>query len=152
MGVTKNPRLYGNRLGLTIEGKDYWSDLGKYELAEKESDKDVLTFADAAAGGASSWTLKGSAIISFAAGSFWDLVWKSKGKTLGFILAPHGNKTATEDKPHFTGKVKITSRPPISSEAGDEKGAVFDFEWTTDGDIAKVTSESTLGTGNMDDE
>lgn len=151
MTVTKNPRIYGNRLGLTINGKDYWSDIGKYELAEKEADKDVVTFADAASGASAGWILKGSAIISFKAGSFWDMVWQNKGKTLPFILAPHGNKTATADQPHFTGKIKITSRPSINSEAGDEKGAQFDFEWATDGDVAKVTASSTLGTGHMDE-
>ncbi len=151
MAVTKNTRVLGNRLGLTIAGTDYWSDLASYELAPSDSDSDVLTFADAASGSSSAWTLKGKAIVSFDNGSFWDYVWANAGKTVGFVLAPLGNKTATAKAPHFKGNVKIGTKPSVSSEAGDSKGAVFEFEWKVEGEPEKVTATSTMGTGNYED-
>ena len=75
MAVTRNTRIKGQRLGLSFAGKDYWSDMSKYELAAENSDKDVVTFADAQDGSASAWKLKGTAIQSLDAGSFWDYVW-----------------------------------------------------------------------------
>ena len=30
MTVTRNARILGNRLGFSIAGKDYWSDLSSY--------------------------------------------------------------------------------------------------------------------------
>lgn len=148
MTITRNNRIYGKALGLTIGGKDYWADLAKYELAP--GDGDALTFADAAAG-SSAWTLKGTAIQSTDTASFWAMVWESVGQTFDFVLAPHGNKTASETQPHFKGTVTISSRPPISSEAGDDKGSTFDFEWKVLGDVEKVTTGSTLGTGSLAD-
>nr|DAJ53193.1 MAG TPA: hypothetical protein [Caudoviricetes sp.] len=34
MAVTRNTRIMGQRLGLSFAGKDYWSDMSKYELAD----------------------------------------------------------------------------------------------------------------------
>ncbi|WP_165215275.1 hypothetical protein [Schaalia sp. ZJ1691] len=151
MTVTINKRVLGNALGFDIDGTDYWSDMGSFELAPSDDDKDVLTFADAAGGATSGWTLKGKSIISFDNTSFWEKVWGAFGKEVPFVIAPLGNKTASVGKPHFKGKVKISSRPPISSEAGEEKGATFEFEWKVVGDVEKVTTGSTLGRGAMEE-
>ena len=48
-------------------------------------------------------------------------------------------------------KAKIGVKPSISSEAGDEKGSTFDFEWQCEGEPEKLTATSTLGAGNMED-
>ena len=151
MAVTRNTRIKGQRLGLSFAGKDYWSDMSKYELAAENSDKDVVTFADAQDGSASAWKLKGTAIQSLDAGSFWDYVWTPSGKTVDAILAPHGNNVATAAQPHFKFRVKIGAKPPISGEAGDEKGSTFDFEWNVEGEPEKISTGSTLGTGNLTD-
>ena len=152
MAIAKRARVLGNALGLTINGQDYWADVAKYELVPSDSDKETLTFADAAAGGgAGKWTMKVTAIISFETGSFWDMVWANTGKEVPFILAPMGNKTATSAKPHFKGKVKIGVKPALSSEAGDEKGATFEVEWNLIGEPEKVTQTSTMGAGNLED-
>lgn len=151
MAVTRNTRILGQRLGLTFAGKDFWSDMSKYELSPETSDKDVVTFADAISGSSSAWKLKGTAIQSLDTGSFWEYVWTNSGKVIDAILAPHGNKVASVSQPHFKFKVKIGAKPPISSEAGDEKGATFDFEWNVEGEPEKVTTGSTLGTGNLTD-
>ena len=122
MTVTRNARILGNKLGFSIGGKDYWSDISSYELAPETSDKDVVTFADALSGASSAWKLKGKAIVSFDAGSFWDMLWSQAGRTVDVIVAPFGNKVATAKQPHFKIKAKIGVKPSISSEAGDEKG------------------------------
>lgn len=150
MTLTRNPRLHGTRLGFTLNGKDYWAEITKYELSSSENDK-VVDFGDAAAGATTDWTLKGEGVISFAAGSFWQFVWENAGKTVPFILAPHGNKTAAAGKPHFKVNVTIPSKPSISSEAGDKEGAKFPFEWPAIGEPTQVTSSSTMGTGNADE-
>lgn len=151
MAVTRNTRILGQRLGLTFGGKDYWSDMSKYDLSAENSDKDVVTFADAQSGSSSAWKLKGTAIQSLDAGSFWDFVWTNAGKTVDAILAPHGNKIATAAQPHFKFRVKIGSKPPVSGEAGEEKGSTFDFEWNVEGEPEKASTGSTLGTGNLTD-
>lgn len=152
MTITRNTRILGNRLGFSINGKDYWSDISSYDLSPETSDKDVVTFADAQSGSTASWKLKGKAIVSFDTGSFWDMVWQQAGKSLDVLVAPFGNKTATVKQPHFKVRAKIGVKPSISSEAGDEKGAVFEFEWACEGEPERVTETSTLGTGNMEDE
>ena len=123
MTVTRNARILGNKLGFSIAGKDYWSDISSYELAPETSDKDVVTFADALSGASSAWKLKGKAIVSFDAGSFWDMLWQQAGRTVEVLVAPFGNKVATAKQPHFKIKAKIGVKPSISSEAGDEKGS-----------------------------
>ena len=151
MTVTRNTRILGNRLGFSIAGKDYWSDLSSYDLSPETSDKDVVTFADALGGSSASWKLKGKAIVSFDPGSFWEMLWQQAGKNVDVLVAPFGNKTATATKPHFKVRAKIGTKPSTSSEAGDEKGSTFEFEWTCEGEPEKLTATSTLGTGNMED-
>lgn len=151
MATTKNTRVMGSKLGLTINGKDLWADIASYELAPSTDDKDVVTFADAASGAAASWKLKIKAIISFDTGSFWDTVWANAGKTVGYAVAPLGNRSAAPGKPHFKGSVKIGSKPPVSGEAGDTKGATFEVEWTCEGEPQMVTTGSEMGTGSQED-
>lgn len=150
MALTRNPRLYGTRLGFTFNGKDYWADITKYDLSAANGDK-VVDFGDAASGSVGEWTLKGEGVISFAAGSFWQFIWENAGKTVPFILAPHGNKTAAPGKPHFKCNVTIPIKPGQSLDAGDKEGAKFPFEFDVIGEPQQVTTGSTLGTGNADD-
>lgn len=151
MAIAKHTRLLGSRLGLTIDGQDHWSDVGKFELTPSTSDKDIVTFADASAGSSAAWTLKLTTLVSFDEGSFWAWVWDHAGETVPFALAPLGNREAAVGKPHFTGKVKIGTKPGLSSEAGDTKGATVDLEWDVEGEPEKVTTGSTMGTGSMED-
>lgn len=151
MAVPVRKRILGKKLGLVIDGKDYWADIAKWELKASSSDKDIVTFADAQGGNTSKWSLSGEAIQSLDADSFWSKVWGSVGKTVDYVLAPYGNKTASAEAPHFTGKVTIGSAPSISGEAGDEKGSTFSFEWDCEGKPAMKTAGSTLGAGNMEE-
>ena len=123
-------RIKGTKLALTLgtPGTDYWADITKYELGNTEADSDVVTFADAADGGARQYTLTGSATQSTDAASFWRYVWTNTGEDVPFTLAPHGNELPTEAQPHFIGTVTIGAKPTLGGEAGT--GAfTFDFEW-----------------------
>lgn len=138
--VVKNKRIIGNALTLKLANTDFWSDFAEYSLEPTSSDKDTLTFADAASGVTSKWVLKGKAIQSTAPASLWSKVWEASGTTVDFTLAPHGNDTPSAQQPHFTGKVKIGPKPPIGTAAGEEKGATFDFEWEVEGEPTKKTT------------
>lgn len=138
--VVKNKRILGNALTLKLATTDYWSDFAEYSLEPTNSDKDTLTFADAASGATSQWKLKGKAIQSTDPASLWSKVWDAAGQTVEFILAPHGNPTPSANQPHFVGKVKIGSKPPIGTSAGEEKGATFDFEWDVEGEPTMKTA------------
>ena len=151
MAITQSTRVLGNALGLTINGTDYWADVKKVEVATESSDKETLTFADAAQGGATSWVLKIEAVVSFDSTAFWEFIWANSGKSVPFIIAPMGNKTAAVGKPHFKGTVTIGAKPGFSSEAGESKGATFEVEWKINGEPTKVTTGSTLGTGNLEE-
>lgn len=146
MAVTRHTRIYGRKLALVIDGTDYFPDMASYELAPDDKG-DILTFGDAAGGG-EAWKFKGKAIQSTDDTSLWSMIWEHRGETVDFIVAPHGNATAEKGKPHFKGRVVIGSRPPLSSEAGDDKGAVFDFEWDIEGEPEKVDTGSTIGTSS----
>lgn len=149
MAIARHNRIYGKKLGLTIAGKDYWADVASYELAP-DGKGDPVTFGDAATG-ATPWKLKIKAIQSTDAASFWSAVWDAAGTDVTFAIAPHGNKTASATQPHFTGKVTIGAKPPISSEAGDDKGSTFEVEWDVIGEPEKKITGSTMGTGNAED-
>lgn len=151
MVVANNTRVKGNKLGFTLDTRDFWADIVSYEMVPSDGDKDTLTFADAAGGSSSSWTLKVVGIISFDTESFWNKIWDMAGRSIPVTVAPLGNKTASPTKPHFKAKAQISSKPGISSEAGDEKGATFEVEWKLEDEPQKVTSASTMGTGNMED-
>lgn len=145
--ITRNQRILGNKLALTVDGTDYWADVAEYELGAETKDSDAVTYADAAAGATQKYKLKIKAIQSTAVGSFWRKLWDSVGKECNFIIAPHANKIAASGKPHFTTSGKVPSKPTMSGQAGDEKGSTFDIEIECSEPVMIETEESTL-TGN----
>ena len=139
--MTGSTRIKGTKLALTLgtPGTDYWHDMTSYELYNDEAETDVTTFADAAEGGARQHKLKGTAIQSTAAASFWRYVWANTGEDVPFTLAPHGNEVATEAQPHFVGTVTIGPKPSLGGEAGTGS-FTFEFDWN-------VTGEPVMDTG-----
>lgn len=111
-------RIKGTKLQLKIDATDYWADVTSVTLENEEADGDVTTFEDASLGGAVTYFLNITAIQSTATASFWRMVWENTGDEVAFIYAPHGNATASATEPHFTGTVKIGSKPFIGGEAG----------------------------------
>lgn len=128
MGST---RIKGSKLALKLgtPGIDYWADATSVVLDNEESDTDVLTFEDAAAGdGDRQYFFTITAIQSTAQDSFWRYVWASTGEVVPFTYAPHGNEVATADQPHFVGTCKIGPRPSVGGEASRSRSAAYTFE------------------------
>lgn len=123
-------RIKGNKLGLTVGATNFWCDASSVVLDNEESDSDVTTFCDAAEGGARTWFFTITAIQSTQAGSFWRYLWANSGNEVSFVYAPHGNTTATEDQPHFTGTLKVGPKPSVGGEAGTN--TTFTFETRLD--------------------
>ena len=118
MATVESPRIRGKKLGLTIDKKEVWPDIIKAELAPVDSDG-VQTFASIAAGG-TKMQLNISGIQSTKKDSLWRALFDNVGKTLEFMLAPHGNTTPSADEPHFTGKITIETPPTLSSEVNTD--------------------------------
>lgn len=134
-------RLKGDRLAFTVAGTDQAADCTNVVLTWDDADSGTVTFADAAKGGAFGAKLKGTAIQSTDAASFWSWAWDNVGKIVAFKLAPWANTTPTAAQPHFTGSVKIGKRPDLGGDAqitGDDY--TYDFEWAVQGDVTKVTA------------
>lgn len=125
MGST---RIKGNKLALTLGTPpvDYWADITSCTLVGEDSD-DVLTFEDAANGGAQAWRFELTAIQSLATSSFWRNLWDNTGDEVAFTYAPHGNEEASTTQPHFIGTVKIGPKPQIGGEASTSGSYTFDY-------------------------
>ena len=136
MGST---RVKGNILPvLTLgsPGTSIATDLVSWTIENEEGDSDVITFKDAASGGSRQFYLRGSAIQSTAALSFWRQVWESAGETgVAYTVAPHGNAAATAGEPHFVGTLTYGPKPSIGGEASTSASSAFtfDFEFEIDG-------------------
>lgn len=157
MAITRNERIYGKAIGFTIDGVDYWADCKSVGLEEKEGQSgDKTTFADRIEdtqdNSNEEWELQITAIFSTATASLWRKLFAQKGKTLPFVFSAHGNKTADSEHPHYVGKVKIDKRPPIKVEFDpDPKPQIFSITYKTVGGVTEVTSDSEMGSGNLED-
>jgi len=128
-------RIKGTKLKLELgtPAVDYWADLSNYRLFNDEAEPDITTFADAAEGGGRQHKLAGTGIQSTDTESFWRMVWEHAGDEVPFTIAPHGNEEPAAAMPHFTGIVKIGSKPELGGDAGT--GAfTFEFEWNLTGE------------------
>jgi hypothetical protein len=132
-------RIKGNvrpTLTLGSPGADISADLSSWGIENEEADSSIVTFEDAAAGGARQFYLRGSAIQSLDAASFWRTVWENSGETdIAYTIAPHGNAVASVTQPHFVGTLTYGPKPKVSAEASTASSAAspFDFEFKIDG-------------------
>ncbi len=140
-----SPRIAGNRkpvLTLGTPGTDISVDLISYSVENEEADSDVVTFEDAASGGARQWFLRVTAIQSTATNSFWTNVWENTGESdIPYTIAPHGNAVATVDQPHFVGTLTYGPKPNFGGEASTSASSAFtfDYEFKIDGDPTRDT-------------
>lgn len=59
--------------------------------------------------------------------SLWHLGWSRGGELVAFHLAPHGNLTATEDRPHFAGRAFVSGADGdlVGGEASTSISSVY---------------------------
>lgn len=119
-------RIKGTALKLVIDGVDHYADCTSVVLDNEEAAANVVTFADAAAGGSRTFFFTISAIQSTDTTSFWRDLWDSTGTIVDYTYAPHGNTTPTTSQPHFEGTVKIPAKPSIGGEAGIDTEYTFE--------------------------
>lgn len=132
-------RIKGKALVFKLATIDYAADVTDIVLEAEEADADVTTFADAAAGGATDWFFRGTAIQSTDTAALWNYLWNSSGTTaVAYVYAPNGNTTPSTTKPHYTGTVSLGRKPSIGG-AADETWT-FDFEIKCDQEPTKVTA------------
>lgn len=138
-------RIKGNALLFKLgdsDGTDYWADCSSVVLENADDNSGVLTFEDAANGGARAWQFTLSGIQSTASSSFWRYIWNNTGEEVAFTYAPHGNETPSADQPHFVGMCKVGPKPSVGGDA-DREGE-YTFETRLD-----VTSGPTLDDGTV---
>jgi hypothetical protein len=107
--MAASTRIKGNALKLTIGGTDYYADIISAVLQNEDAPSNVVTFADAAAGGAAQWYFTITAIQSTDTASFWKKMWDIAGGTtnIAYVFNPWGVTTPTTSKPNFTGNVRL---------------------------------------------
>lgn len=111
-----------------------------------DSDSDTTTFADAASGGAKSWSFQGSGLQDDGAdgSAFWTFVENNVGASVGVTIMPQGNTTASTTQPHRTATCTVAEFDG-DFFGGDANSSAtfkntFDFNWAADAKPTKVTS------------
>lgn len=124
-------RIKGKKLGLTIDGKEYWADVSSCTLENEERDGGTITFRDASLPGEDrQHFLNITAIQSTDPESLWSFIWDRTGEEVPFMYAVHGNETPATDQPHIIGTVKIGPRPLLGGEASrGQEDYTFESRW-----------------------
>lgn len=139
-------RIRGNKkpvLTLGTPGTDQSADIISWSIENEEADSDVVTFEDAASGGARQFFLRGSAIQSTDTTAFWRYVWENTGEAeVPYTIAPHGNTAPSATEPHFVGTLTIGPKPTIGGEASTSTTSAFSFEFEFE-----IDGEPTLDAG-----
>lgn len=136
--MATSTRIKGGALSLKLGATDYWADATNVVL--ESEDADVITFYDASVAGRQ-FFFTVDAIQSTESGSFWSYVWANSGANdIAFVYAPHGNATATADKPHFEGTLRIGAKPSIGGTAGASTTFTFSTRFDVNGEPELVTS------------
>lgn len=123
-------RLKGAVLSIDIDGEEYNLDTTSVEITNEEADEDVITFADLAEGEIRDWFLDIVAIQSTEAEALWSFNWDHSGDTVSVTVAPHGNASASGQRPHFIcAEVEVGPPPTLGGEAGRENTWTYESQW-----------------------
>src|SRR5688500_18076942 len=91
-------RSLKNKVGTT----EYTAQVSLAVITSGEADSDLVTFADAAAGGSREYRFEFTAVQDFETTSLWNTVFASPGTTVACKLNPYGVATATATQPIYT--------------------------------------------------
>lgn len=132
------------KLTLTVDGTEVAPEVSSATISSAETDSDFVSFADAAAGGGRTYTLKLTFVQDANTGSLWDQIWSHAGEDVPVLVRPYGNTAASASQPHFSGTVTITEPDGdlLGGDADASTSARFtvDVEWVFTAKPTKVTS------------
>ena len=116
--MTLSTRIKGKAAIFKLATVDYSQDCSSIVLENVAGKTDVVTFADAAAGGSVTWQFTIKALQSADTTALWSYLWGATGTTLvAYDFAPQGNLVASATKPHYTGTCTIGAKPSIGGDA-----------------------------------
>lgn len=108
-------RITGRVLSLLVSSTQWNGHVTSYELTPAA--RDNVTFAEAEAG-EPEYTLNLVVLQDLATGSAFRFLLDNAGtEGVAVRLAPRGNQTATNDKPHFTFNVTLPFTPTVGGQA-----------------------------------
>lgn len=126
-------RIKGDKITFKIATVEYNLDATSIVFSQSEASEDVVTFADAAAGGSWEWSCAITALQSTEAAAFHTFLWTNNNTTAAFVFAPYGNTTPSATQPHFTGNLKISGKLP---DVGGQADSTWTFQETFEVDGA----------------
>ncbi len=147
-------RMKGKGITFTYDGVEYQCDLTSVVLEKATGDTTAtdgtLTFCDVGTANADGevWVMNITALQSTdytpekaLHALLWDLA--KVGGELAFVFAPHGNETATQNQPHFTGSVLVKegAYPSVGGDAGEDAWT-FDYEFEVKDDVVNRIGDS----------
>lgn len=105
----------GRLLSLLVSSNQWKGHVTSYELTPAA--RDNVTFGEAESG-EPEYTLNLVVLQDLATGSAYRFLWDNAGtEGVAVKLAPRGNQTATNDKPHLTFNVTLPFTPTVGGEA-----------------------------------
>lgn len=141
--MATSTRIKANALLLSIDGTDYWSDFSAVTLQSEDASSDVNTFYDASLGGRRDFYFTVSGVQSTETTSLWRAMWTDAGQEVAFIYAPHGNASASSDKPHFTGTLRIPAKGAFTLGGEASADGTFAFDGVRMDIVGDVTLDVT---------
>lgn len=139
-----SPRLLVLKLGAAAAETDRSAELSKIEFHSAEADAEFVSFAEARAGGARTYTAQLTMSQDHATGTLWNEIWANAGTILSGVYAPYGNTTPSLTQPHYTFTAVIAEPDGLlmGGEATNSARSVasIEVEWELEAKPVKKTS------------
>jgi hypothetical protein len=115
--MAASTRIKANSIIFKIGTVDYAYDATKVDLTLADADGGApRTFCMPEA--EQQWQLAIEGTMSGQAASLYRALFAAYETDVAFIIAPHGNATASATQPHYTGTVTVNNLPPIALDPG----------------------------------
>lgn len=138
-----NPRLIVVMMGPDGTESDRSLELSKCEFHSAEADIEFVSFSEARAGGARTYTAQLTLAQDHATGTLWREVWDNAGDTIFGIYKPYGNATASVSQPFYEFSAVISEPDGLlmGGEATTSTRAVasIEVEWELTAKPVEVT-------------